>query len=361
MVNRSMTSLHPAAEPRNIVMLVPLFYPHIGGVERHVDGLTQALRERGYSVSVVTMKHETNLPDREERAGIVIHRMPYASRFQVWLWILRNMKTIRKADLVHCHDFVTFYKWYLPFRLLFPWIPAYVTFHGFDKNPTDPSTIRKRKLTAALSRGYICVGDYISKWYHTPCTNVTLGATDLRPTPGAIRRDDRLVLLGRLEPDTAPEGILKAAHILRERFGTNLEIDVCGDGTLRPSLEEYVTKHSLSVYFHGFVTDVAAYLTQAKFAIALGYLSMLEAMACGAVTLSYAPNPLRKDYWSLAGLANAALTVTTSPEDLASCIHHLLANREETSRLAEKGSDFAQAQTWDALAKRYLELYGVRI
>lgn len=351
----------PCGRLSHILMLVPVFLPHIGGVERHVDGVARELSARGYAVSILTAKHEPSLPDYEVRAGVHIYRLSYRSPRSVWLWLLKHFSLLRKTDIVHCHDFVAFYYWYLPFRFLLPQIPVYVTFHGFEAYPPERSVILRRRVTARLSNGYICVGRYISNWYRTPCQNIVLGATGLEVAEGTRHDKQSLVFLGRLVLDTAPADILKACRTLKEHFGISLKVDFCGDGRLRSVLEDYSARHGLSVTFHGFVTDVAPFLSKAGFALVTGYLSMLEAMACGAVVLAYAPNPLRKDYWSIAGLGSRALTVASTPDELAGHLHRLAQDPEEAAASATAGREFAKSQTWHMLVDQYLKLYGVHV
>ena len=353
------TSLSPPG-PHRILMIVPVFLPHVGGVERHVDGVARNLAERGHEVSILTVKHESGLPDHEVRSGVQIFRAPSRGRRSMWSWLLRHLSIVRNSDVVHCHDYDVFYRWYLPFRFLFPSIPVYVTFHGFEKYPPEPSAIRARHLVAGLSAGHLCVGEYISKWYGTPCPNVVIGATDAKAREGVRRRENAIVFLGRLEPDTSPGDILQGCRILKERYNRDVRIDVCGDGSLRTSLQEFSARHGLSATFHGFVPDARPFLTAAEFVVAAGYLSMLEAMASGATVLAYAPNPLRRDYWSIPGLGGRVPVVTGTPDEFAVSLRDLLQDSNRAAELAARGHEFATTQTWNALGDQYIRLYGVR-
>ena len=48
-----------------IVFLARLFYPHIGGVEKHVLEISRILIEKGHKVSIVTEKHDIKLKNFE--------------------------------------------------------------------------------------------------------------------------------------------------------------------------------------------------------------------------------------------------------------------------------------------------------
>lgn len=344
---------------RRILMLAPLFLPHIGGVERHVDGVARDLVRRGHTVTVLTFKHEPALPETETREGVRILRAPSRGRRSIWSWLLRHGALLRESDVVHCHDYITFYHWYLPFRFLLPSTPVFVTFHGFEAYPPPASAIRARRLVAGLANGYLCVGEYLAKWYGTPCPNVILGAVERKDEAASHGKEAGLVLLGRLENDTAPAEVFQGLRILKERSRLEFRIDVCGDGSLRPSLEAYATRHGLEATFHGFVSDPTPFLSAARFTVASGYLSMLEAMACGSTVLAYAANPLRRDYWTISALRGQAPVVAESPEGFARCVGDLLEDPARAAGIAAIGREFAATQTWRALGDRYLQLYGV--
>jgi len=54
-----------------------LYLPNIGGIEVISHKLLLALRERGYTVCVVTGHGNLNLPDEDEYEGIPVHRFPF--------------------------------------------------------------------------------------------------------------------------------------------------------------------------------------------------------------------------------------------------------------------------------------------
>lgn len=162
-----------------VLFLTKLYYPHIGGVEKHVYEVGKRLKLNGKSVTVLTEKYDTNLRNEEISEGIKIVRFSYPKvkffgLLYIWFWLFRNRNLIQKSDIVHCHDI---FIWYFPFRFLYPNKPVYTTFHGWEGiYPIPRKYIFLKKLAARLSRGNICVGHYIEKYYGIKADKVVYGA-----------------------------------------------------------------------------------------------------------------------------------------------------------------------------------------
>lgn len=133
--------------------------------------ISKTLISRGYKIKLITTKHGDKLKDFEILGGVEIYRMPQMDKWGVWKWMYRHLDLIRWADGVHAHDV---YFWYMPFF----WMKkSFVTFHGWEGvYPIPWKNILIRKLTEKMTKGNICVGDFISKWYRTEPTFVTYGA-----------------------------------------------------------------------------------------------------------------------------------------------------------------------------------------
>src|ERR1035437_8309253 len=176
-----------------IVFLARKFYPEIGGVEKHVLEICKRLVKQGHRVVVITeLEKNTNgqnyhlLPESAKPMGkvegIEIYRIDvgkqgWLKKFKIWIQLWKLRQLISSADVVHCHDV---FFWYLPIMFLFPFKNVYTTFHGYEGNaiPTKKA-IAMHKLAEKLSRGNICVGDFLQKWYGTKPTFVTYGAVNL--------------------------------------------------------------------------------------------------------------------------------------------------------------------------------------
>ena len=59
----------------HILQVTPYFYPHFGGVESHVMGLSEGLINLGHEVEVVTSRY-SRMPETEKIKGIKVTRLP---------------------------------------------------------------------------------------------------------------------------------------------------------------------------------------------------------------------------------------------------------------------------------------------
>ena len=299
-----------------ILFFSRLFWPHVGGVEKHVERVSQELIKLGHQVTVVTEQYDKKLKRVEKRKGINIYRIPIwdvsekAKKWRIWQWLWQHRDLIQSADIIHIHDV---FFWYLPLRLLYPRKKVFITFHGYEtKFPLSRSAIWQKRLAARLTAGNICVGDYIGKWYGIKPTLVTYGATDLGQRPiGPWPKKPAIIILGRQTPDN---NISEVKTALR---------------------------HSGA--------PVTTQIKQASVIIASSYLSIWEGLAAGRPVLSIYTNPLKKDY--LAPLSKYI---------------HIANSTQQLTRLIRKymytpgvymGKTWANLPTWDKITGTYLKLW----
>lgn len=355
-----------------ILMVAPLFRPHIGGVEKHIERVSQELIERGHEVNIVTMKHDKELPDFEEFGKMKVYRFPRCFHphiyipfmgFQeitvdVWWWLFKHRRLIQNSDLVHCHDFSTFVYWYLPFRFIYPQKRVFITFHGWEGIfPIPRKIILQRKIAEFFTKGNICVGHYIPAWYGTSCDFVTYGGIDepKEPPPKALRIS--AVFIGRLERDTDVLEYIDTIKILREEYNMEIKLEICGDGTLRERIQEIIKRMNLSIILQGFVKNPIEYLRRNRFSFATGYLTILESMINKRLVFCVYTNPLKKDYLTLMPNSRTIMITSSSGKELARKIRKIIDNPKIEKRMIKRAYDFAKKQTWGKVADAYLKLW----
>lgn len=156
-----------------ILFMCRLYWPHIGGVEKHVEKISGVL-SKTHEITIVCEKHDPLLPDFEQRRGVKIYRIPGSDKWTIWKWWLAHLQLIKQADIVHIHDV---FFWFLPFRLPYWSKKIYMTFHGWEGvYPIPWKNKLQHKIAEKLSRGNICVGNYLTKWYGTNPDFITYGA-----------------------------------------------------------------------------------------------------------------------------------------------------------------------------------------
>lgn len=317
-----------------IVMLTRRTVPEVGGVERHVSEVIRVLKKKGYQVKVLSER------------DIWYPRLPVLGLLWIWAWMLRNRKIFGRAELVHIHDV---FIWYLPLRLLFWQKPVYVTFHGWEGKYPIPLRYKLiRGLSAQLSRGNICVGRYIEKWYGIKADYLTYGAVEDKNKKTKARKEPpKILFVGRLAKDTGLPVYLEAlAKLGRER---KFEAEFLGDGPLRQDAEKLGK-------VLGFRQNTEKHMENSDLVFTSGYLSMLEAAALKKPILATYDNELKRDYLRLSPFAKF-IFIEKSPHKLAEKAAYLLRYPEREEKRLEEGYNWARQQTWEKLSRLYLRLW----
>lgn len=332
----------------NILFITRFYYPHLGGVEKHVGGVSNYLIKKGDKVTIVTEKYGEELKSHEETNGITIIRLRYPKikflgLILIWLYLFKNLRLIKSADIIHCHDV---FIWYLPFRFLYPKKPVFTTFHGWEGiYPIPFKNILIKKLSAKLSWGNICVGKYIEKFYGIKANSIAYGAVSLPRKSNFKKIPKSLVYVGRLEKDTDFDKSLQVIKLLK-----GWRIDFCGNGKFAKECSKYGTVHGWS--------DPTAYYAKAKFSFALGYLSILEGLINKCIVIAFASNFPRLTY--LREFPFAKLLIVKSPQEAIKRINYYLDNPEISKALINEGYEWAKKNSWKKLTNQYLDLWNVK-
>ena len=344
-----------------IIFFARRFYPLIGGVEKHILEISKKLVENNYDVMVLTENYDF-LPEKEEINGIKIFRIRAGregrvKKFKIWLNLLKYIKLMYSADIIHCHDI---FFWYLPFRLLFPFKKVYTTFHGYEGNEIPGrKSIFMHKIAEKLSSGNICVGDYLQKWYGTKPDITTYGAVNI---PKNIRSNKRksvksALYIGRLEKEAGIMIYLRALNFLKKE-NINLKLTVLGDGSQGEKAKEYAKKNNLNVDFKGFVNDVYKYLPRFEMVFSGRYLGVMESFVFKKFVFVVFNNAIKKDYFGLAPYKDF-IVIEKDPNKLSVQIANYIKHPDEYTGKINGAYDWVKKQTWDKLVNQYIELWGL--
>src|SRR6185437_6359593 len=218
--------------------------------------------------------------------------------------------------------------------------------------PPTQNAIVVRKLSEKLSRGNICVGDFIKKWYGADPTFVTYGGVSVsqisKRKSQNYNANLKISFIARLDADT---GLLFYKQVLQllksKKISFNLEI--YGDGELRKTAEK-IGK------VHGFVADVAPAIAKADIIFASSYLSILESLAQKKLVFATYSNPLKKDYLKMSPFARFII-IENDPEKMAEKVMFYLKYPPDAQLLIDQGYAWAKEQTWENVANLYLQLW----
>lgn len=354
-----------------IVFFVRLFYPHIGGVEKHVLEISKRLSSIEHKIIVITEQYQKSLKEKEVIDGIEIYRIPVGKnerlkKFEVWWWLFKHQDLLKKADAVHAHDV---FFWHLPFRFIYPRKNVFTTFHGYETQfPPSKKAILVRKISEKLSKGNICVGDYIKKWYGTKADYVTYGGAKIIqnsefPPKARLARGGRIqncnsklkiLFIGRLEEDIGIQIYLDALGKLKKK--NKFEITFLGRGKYESQAVKYgmvvAPNHSNDMYHY------SEALLDADIVFASSYLSMLAAMEVKRLVFAVYQNPLKEDYLKMAPFAKW-IFIAGSPKQLAKMIDDMHKNPNKAELMVGKAYNWVKNQTWDEVVNLYLKLWRI--
>lgn len=332
-----------------IVFFSRLFYPHIGGVEKHVYKISKVLISQGHSVSVITEKYEEKLKSKEVYDGITIYRIPVKEgnnkKFYIWKWLIKHFNLILEADIIHCHDV---FFWYLPFRMIFPHKKVFVTFHGYEGYPLKKKDIRMHKISDKLSFGNISIGNFIPKWYGTKADKISYGGVDLPKKQLLPKNAASAIFIGRLDQQTGIEMYNNAFKLLKKK-DPDFSLTVVGDGPFRAKLDK-------GIQSVGFIANPKDLLQANRFAFVSRYLAILEAMAAKRLVFAVYDDPIKKDYLLLCPFVKFCV-ITNSAKELAKKVDYYLSHPKEEKKLVNLAYAWAKQQTWEAMCKKYLDLW----
>ncbi len=354
----------------NIVMLCRLYTPHIGGVEKHVEGISKEAVLEGNTADIFTLKHVDGLQSFEIKDGIRIHRtqdplkthwiptstgmtvQKIAERLFIWSWLLRHILTFIQADRIHIHDV---FFWYWPLRLLLPWKKVYITFHGFEAGTLPTTKAKKARLLATQwTRGNIAVGGWIEKWYGTKADFVTYGAGICTYPPKYLDKSSKqehlvdAVFLGRLSEDT---GVCIYADVISTL--RNYQLDIFGQGELKSEMRS-IQKRTKNIRICGSIEDSCTVFPNYDIACVSSYLSIIEAMQSRTLVLAYASDELKLDYLHSHPMAENMIIVK-SPEELKKFLTDY--KKHDYSSKVATAYTWAREQTWKKVYLDYNNLW----
>jgi glycosyltransferase involved in cell wall biosynthesis len=339
-----------------ILHITPFYKPHLGGVETHVEAISQELIKRGHEVSILTQRHSPYLSLQEKKDGIFITRIDTESRFYtklnyklaVWKQVARQAQLLLKADIIQVHDVY----WWLIFLSPLFWSKTYLTFHGWEgQYPIPKRKILARWLWSKLALKTVHVGDYIREFYYDRPDLVIYGGVNVsKKLPIKKNKKFQIIFVGRLETENNIEKYLKLAQELK--INQKLEITWVGDGSYKQKCQKLgkVT---------GMVKNVSSYLATANLVWAASYLSILEAQSQGKIVCAFYDHLLKKRYLETYP-GSAHMLVETDIKQMKEQILNLLEKPQVSKKFSQQAKNWTKQQTWSKVTNDYLNLWGIK-
>ena len=275
---------------QKILVLTWEFPPHIvGGLARHVYGLTRSLSKKGYELHVITAGQES-LAQEEKMDGVYVYRVKplnaMEKNFLVWVSGL-NIAMVEKAvelSSMHCFACIHAHDWLvgaaasvLKENLS---IPLVTTIHAteFGRNNGIYTEIqqfiheKEKKLVGQSDQLIVCsdyMEDEVQRLFHPSIKklniipngidselNKRVGHRNLLAHIPIDHNRKMIFSIGRMVQEKGFDTLIEAAAIVKKK-GLDVYFIIAGKG---PLLEEYRRKVSQleladSVFFIGFIED----------------------------------------------------------------------------------------------------------
>jgi L-malate glycosyltransferase len=372
-----------------VVMVVRLFAPWIGGMERQAHTLAQALVARGADVEILTGRWFRGTPRRERVEGIhvVRHQTLWGfgevrglRRFAGYLYLVTLFLALwrrrRTTDVIHVHGC----NYHTAAAVLvgrLARIPVVVKLAN-SGSASDLDKLRRGAQlplsglllpTALRADRFVALTPTVREELEAAgvdperVVDIPNGVVAGAPRAGYVLHDPaRLVFVGRLHEQKGLDTLLAALELLAERGAVRVELRLVGDGPLADELRQAATRLGIAdaVIFRGVRDDVRAELCAADVFVlpsrAEGLSnSLLEALSTGTpCVVTDLPGNRAVVEHERTGLV---VPVDDAPA-LARALGEMLADGSLRQRLGAAGCATVHHRfTVDRVADRYLELY----
>jgi glycosyltransferase involved in cell wall biosynthesis len=322
-----------------IALVCARYAPFAGGVESHVEEIAKRLARHGESVDVLTQRYDPELPETEERDGVLVrrHKVPVASKNfgvspAVWLGLRQRRQ---EYDIIHVHGYHTAAPLTGALARVSPMIftPHY---HG-----TGHSLFRKalhvpyRRVGAGIvgrSDRVICVSQAEADLFlaHFPSA---AGRVRIIPNGADLERIREARPFGSGEAVVITGGRLESyKHIDRivdaMAFTTKMRLIVTGEGPERERLESLASRRGLGgrVAFTGRVDTETVYRWYATARVFCSMstneampVTILELLAAGASVVA-SDIPAHQDILGRTAGAISIVPKDVSPAELAKAL-----------------------------------------
>lgn len=378
------------AECFRVVMVVRLFDPWVGGMERQALKLAGRLVRRGSHVEILTGRWFPDTPRCETSSGVSITRhhtawngsgvrglrklgaIAYMITLAWHLWTRR-----KEIDVIHVHG-LSYHAFVATLVGKLIGTPVIVKLANSGQ-ASDITKMRQGKhlpltrlmLPMALRTDrFVALNDLVV----SELQSAGVPSERIVRIPNGVELDDatrsyasgiaaRVLFVGRLHRQKAVDDLLKAAARLADGHeGREIELTLVGDGPERLSLETLTTELGLGaiVHFEGEVGDVTPYLYRSDVLVlpsrAEGLSNtLLEAMSTGMpVVASDIPANRALIEHGLNGL----LYQVGDIQALAEALELILDQGSLRERLGREGRRTVEVDYWiDRVAARYESLY----
>lgn len=368
-------------EPKSVLFVVSLYYPHIGGIEVIVDELAKYYRQQKIQVKVLTKKWPITLDEKEIINKTPIYRIISAKTdeefYSVIDWIKKNEKEL-KADIIH----VIGVRRPLPLIALLLarlWkVPLVVSVGGgeipdpLDPNPgkiwemgkdTVPPVLLQADWNTTFSKDLIkLMQSVLPQIEEISLIYAGLDYGLINSIKKVRQERPSIVSLRRLDPSKGVDILIKAFALIKDKH-PQVDLVIIGDGEEEVNLKKLASDLHLEsrVKFMGKL-DLKTSLGWLKGALFTVVPSLSEGGGCVNIQAQAVGCPVIAS--NVGGIPEYVKDGTTGllfpPGDfnkLAILMDNLISNDKDRQTFSENGVNFAKGFDWNKIAPIYLEGY----
>ncbi len=323
----------------------------IGGIARHVQGLTNFLQKQGHVVEIISSENTFTIP---------IKKLKNLS-FMISAFLKSSLK--RNYDIVHAQGPPA------AFALRNTSGKKVLSLHGihhkqvqllhgnyagnlaekyekFALNWADAITVSSQEM----------VDHYTSKGYKVSLIPNAIDIDEL-PQEEDRRFDKQIIYAARLSEEKGIHEVIKAC----EKLPDDIHLLILGDGPERSKVEE-ISKQRNNIHYLGpknrdntisLIRGSDILIQPSQMEGGISY-TLMEAMACHTPIICTNVGG-GKDV--LAHLYNAFLIKPKNPDELLKAIFTLISDEKQRKNLAESAFKSIKSFDWNSVGNSYLKLY----
>ena len=374
----------------NLLMIIGLFHPFVGGAEKECQKLSKRLMEKGISVTVLTQCCD-GLPEHEVIDGISVYRkikgwhlFEISYMVSVLHFLIKHRK---KYDIIQCFGLYLFILpavliKYLYRKKVIARIEGPGSFGDFHRI----KQLKSGRLILISARGLDKI-IAVSRDIYQEIMRNGFPEQSIVNIPNSVdvdlfqprkdygkRRLGKITFVGRLGEEKGLEYLIQAMKVVKTEW-KGVKLFIVGDGQLRASLEELRQKLGLmdDIIFAGHTDTVLPYYQEAGIFVLPSFseglpLSLLEAMSCGLPVVATIVggnaeivDPKLKTKEVVSDYHIGENGVLVNPKDvkgLAEAILRLLNDVDLSKQLGEKAREAVEENySQKKIINEYIDLY----
>ena len=359
-----------------VLQVCPRYYPYLGGLETHVQEISERLVKKGFEVEVVTTDPSGSLQKEEEVNEVLIRRFRSFAPKDLYYFSSQLLLFLRNAnsDIIHGHGYNAFPMFACAVARKSKKMCLTPHYFGMGRSKVTAIAhvpyfafgvwmLRSAERVICLTRTEreILIKEFLVKPDRAICIPNGVNYNEMANSSPALDTSGFTILyVGRLSTEKNIRVLISAYKEIEDRI-PNSKLMIVGDGTEKEELKRLSRKLSIKrVLWIGKVPhqNIGAYYKSASVFVlpsrreAFG-ICILEAQAAGTpVIVSDAI-----DRMGIMEKGRGLAFKDNDEGDLAEKIFKIYKEKSLRDSFISRGKKYAKELDWDKVADEYVALY----